>query len=137
MQKVSPNSIRKIKTDDGLSQLENVMSFREACLKYGLVEDDVFATNALWQGADIPAVIKTIESLSILVSNNDEPGYNTRVCIAGAHARPSLRTVGIVIRLHPTHTIGSPNTNHVPNTPITCITNNVNVHILYVRATCV
>ncbi len=69
MNKIQPGSVKKLLTKGEYALRENVGNFIQACRRYGLREDDCFATSDLCDRADLSQVASTLFSLAEMVKN--------------------------------------------------------------------
>uniref|UniRef100_A0A2P2HVY1 Muscle-specific protein 20-like n=1 Tax=Hirondellea gigas TaxID=1518452 RepID=A0A2P2HVY1_9CRUS len=73
MNKIQPNSIKKIQTSGGNFKLmENVQRFQEAMKKYGVPHEEIFQTADLFERRNIPQVVISVFSLGRLTQKHPE-----------------------------------------------------------------
>jgi len=75
MNKIQPNSIKKIQTSGGSFKLmENIQRFQDAAKKYGVPHEEIFQTADLYERRNIPQVVISLYSLGRITQKH--PEYN-------------------------------------------------------------
>jgi len=67
MNTIAPHSVARVKLVADANQMENVMLFRSAASAFGVPDAAMCATADVWEAANTPKLIATLEALAEVV----------------------------------------------------------------------
>ena len=85
---IKPGSIRKILTSPmPFKQMENINAYTEACKKVGVPSQDLFVTVDLFEGKNLPAVVRNLHSLGRVAQQRGFSGPSLGAKLSTRNAR--------------------------------------------------